>query len=402
MQRARQHIPSFMGAYIPPCGDVAGGVVIRVGDKATVCASERFAVPYSDMQTFGTSLGGVRRRYGNDIHTRKFTLVFKETAELGERPRIGSPSECLVALLPVGSFANIGQVLNGYTLILTLCLLDNLSADSMVDNGCESPLTPTKPFQQPMCAACAFGLNGSPCLVILLPNAVDFSRRIGLTLGRDGNIGHAHVNTYKLGTILNILIGNVYCLIEKELTFDVKKVCLAFCILHKFGTMADIRNLDATTNNRERSLLLCGVTKNTAVVCDCTKLAKLALLLLVKFVSVGNLADCPDHKLCGKAVSVLDGIIDLLVQIELTETTPLPCYRGNGIASLVEHADCLFQTLGLLNAWQQLDLQGQFHNAKIVNIFKFIKYLKDIIKQKRNVAQFLPRLKSWVSLSRIS
>src|SRR5699024_823679 len=131
------------------------------------------------------------------------------------------------------------------------------------------------------------------------------------------------------------------------------------------------------------------------------KLAKLALLLLVKFVSVGNFADCPDHKLCGKTVSVLDGIIDLLVQIELTETTPLPCYRGNGIASLVEHADCLFQTLGLLNAWQQFYLQGQFHNAKIVNIFEFIKYLKEIINPRRNVAQFLPRLKSWVSLSRI-
>ncbi len=391
-----------MGAYIPPCGDVAGGVVIRIGNKATVCASERFAVPYSDMLTFGTSLRGVRRRYGNDIHTRKFTLVFKETAELGERPRIGSPSECLVALLPAGSFANIGQILNGYAFAFALCLLYNLSADSMVDNCSESPLTPTKPFQQPMCAACAFGLNGSPCLVILLPNAVDFSRRIGLTLGRDGNIGHAHVNTYKLGTILNILIGNVYCLIEKELTFDVKKVCLAFCILHKFGTMADIRNLDATTNNRERSLLLCGVTKNTAVVCDCTKLAKLALLLLIKFVSVGNLADCPDHKLCGKAVSVLDGIIDLLVQIELTKATPLPRYRGNGIASLVEHADCLLQTLGLLNAWQQLYLQGQFHNTKVVKISEFIKYLKEIINQRRNVAQFLPRLKSWVSLSRIS
>ena len=115
-----------MGAYIPPCGDVTGGVVIRVGDKATVCASERFAVPYSDMQTFGTSLGSVRRRYGNYIHTRKFTLVFKETAELGERPRIDSPSECLVALLPVGSFANIGQVLNGYTLILALCPVQRL------------------------------------------------------------------------------------------------------------------------------------------------------------------------------------------------------------------------------------------------------------------------------------
>lgn len=76
--------------------------------------------------------------------------------------------------------------------------------------------------------------------------------------------------------------------------------------------------------------------------------------------------------------------------------------RGNGIASLVEHADCLFQTLGLFNAWQQLYLQGQFHNVKIVNIFEFTKYLKEIINPRRNVAQFLPRLKSWVSLSRIS
>lgn len=391
-----------MGAYIPPCGDVAGGVVIRVGDKATVCASERFAVPYSDMQTFGTSLGGVRRRYGNDIHTRKFTLVFKETAELGERPRIGSPSECLVALLFVGSFANIGQVLNGYTLILTLCLLDNLSADSMVDNGSESPFTPTKPFQQPMCAACAFGLNGSPCLVILLPNAVDFSRRIGFTLGCDGNVGHAHVNTYKLGAILNIFIGNVYCLIEKELAFDIKEVSLPLCVLHQFGTVGYIRNLDATTDNRERSLLLCSVTENTAIVCNCPKLAEFALFLFVKFVGISNLTDCPDHKLSGKSVSILDDVVDLLVQIKLTKAALLPRYCGNGIASLIEHTDCLFQTLGLLNAWQQFYLQGQFHNAKIVNIFEFIKYLKEIINPRRNVAQFLPRLKSWVSLSRIS
>ena len=391
-----------MGAYIPPCGDVAGGVVIRIGNKATVCASERFAVPYSDMQTFGTSLGGVRRRYGNDIHTREFTLVFKETAELGERPRIGSSSECLVAFLPVGSFANIGQILNGYAFILAFGLFYNLSADSMVDNGYESPLTSTKPFQQPMCAACAFSLNGSPCLVILFPNAVDFGRRIGLTLGRDGNVGHAHVNAYKFLTVLNILVGNIYCLIEKKLTLNKKQVCLALCILHQFGSVTYIRYLDATADNGERSLLLCGVTKNTAVVGYCTELAELASLLLIKFVSVCNLADCPDYKLGGKTVSVLDGVVNLLVQVELTEATPLPCYCGNVIARLVEHADCLFKPLGLLNAWQQLYLQGQFHNAKVVKISESIKYLKEIINQRRNVAQFLPWLNPWVSLSRIS
>ena len=391
-----------MGAYIPPCGDVAGGVVIRVGDKATVCASERFAVPYSDMQTFGTSLGGVRRRYGNDIHTREFTLVFKETAELGERPRIDSPSERLVALLPIGSFADIGQVLNGYAFILAFGLFYNVSADSMVDNGYESPLTSTKPFQQPMCAACAFGLNGSPCPIILFPNAIDFGRRIGLTLGGDSNVGHAHVNAYKFLTVFNILVGNIYCLIEKKLTLDKKQVSLTLCILHQFGSVTYIRHLDATADNGDRSLLLCGVTKNTAVVGYCTELAELASLLLIKFVSVCNLADCPDYKLGGKTVSVLDGVVNLLVQVELTETTPLPCYCGNGIARLVEHADCLFKTLGLLNAWQQLYLQGQFHNAKVVKISESIKYLKEIINQRRNVAQFLPWLNPWVSLSRIS
>ena len=105
---------------------------------------------------------------------------------------------------------------------------------------------------------------------------------------------------------------------------------------------------------------------------------------------------------CSVGRAVMCALFLCPVQIELTETMPLPCYRGNGIASLVEHDDCLFQTLGLLNAWQQLDLHCQFHNANIVNIFEFIKYLKDIIKQKRNVAQFLQRLKSWVSLSLIS
>lgn len=399
MQRARQNIPSFMGAYIPPCGDVAGGVEIRIGDKVTVCASERFAVPYSDMQTFGASLRGVGRRNSDNFDAREFSLVFKKTAELCERPRIYPPSERLVAFLLVGSLADIGQVLDRYALIPAFSLLYNLFADSMVDNGCESPLTSVEPFQQSMCAACAFGLNGSPCLVILLPNAVDFCRRIGFTLGCDGNVGHAHVNTYKLGAILNIFIGNVYCLIEKELAFDKKEVSLTFGILHKFRTVADVRYFNTSTDNRERSLLLCSVAENTAIICNCPKLAEFALFLFVKFVGISNLTDCSDHKLSGKSVSILDDVVDLLVQIKLTKAALLPRYCGNGIASLIEHTDCLFQTLGLLSIGHKFNLQSQFHAVKLIKIFEFIKYLKEMFIQRRNVVQFLPRLNSWVSLN---
>ena len=112
MQRARQHIPSFMGVYIPPCGDVAGGIEIRISNKVTVCAVERFAVPYADVQTLGASLGGICRRNSDNLNPRKPTFVFKEAAELGKRPRVGSASESLVALLLVDSLAYVGQILN--------------------------------------------------------------------------------------------------------------------------------------------------------------------------------------------------------------------------------------------------------------------------------------------------
>lgn len=403
MQRARQHIPSFMGVYIPPCGDIAGGIEIRIGNKAAVCAAERFAVPHAHMQTLGASLGSVCRRNSDNLNPRKPTLVFKEAAELGKRPRVGSASERLVAFLLVSAFANVGQVLNGYALALVLCLLNNLSADSMIDNGCESPLTPTKPFQQPMCAACAFGLNGSPCLVILSPNPIDFCGRIGFALGCDGNIRDTHVNSQKLFAILNILVGNVYCLIEKKLAFDVKEVCFTLFILHQFGAVANIRHFDTTTYNGERSLLFGGVTQNTAVVCNSSKLTECALFFLVKFVCVSDLADGADYKLGGKTVSVLDGVIDLLMQIKLTEATPLPRYCGNSIASLVEHTDCLFQTFGLLSGRQQFDLQGQFHDAKIVKISETVKYLNVYrLTQQKATVQFLPETEDFgVSLNHI-
>lgn len=396
-----------MGVYIPPCGDVAGGVVIRVGDKATVCASERFAVPYSDMQTFGTSLGGVRRRYGNDIHTRKFTLVFKETAELGERPRIGSPSECLVALLFVGSFANIGQVLNGYTLILTLCLLDNLSADSMIDNSGKSSLTSFQPFQQLMTVARAFGLNRSSHSVVSVSYVFDFIRRNISTIRQRNDVCDTHIDTKEILSSFFFLVRDVYRLVQIELLFDKDKVCFPFRILHKLWTIACKRYFLTTTDKRNGTDGFVGIIgKNTAIISDSSELPKISLLLLVKFVCVGNLTDCTHDKLRGKMICFLDGIIDFFVQIELLEHMTFPRYLRDSVTSLIENTECLFQHNGLFVGWKQPNLQSQFHITKVQNSFDILKYLKEIIMLNSTkegiVVQFLPEAKDFgVSLNQV-
>ena len=64
------------------------------------------------------------------------------------------------------------------------------------------------------------------------------------------------------------------------------------------------------------------------------------------------------------------------------------------------------QYYGLFVSWKQLNLQSQFHIAKVQNSFDTFKYLKEIIMlssiKEGIVAQFLPKAKDfWVSLSQV-
>ena len=132
----------------------------------------------------------------------------------------------------------------------------------------------------------------------------------------------------------------------------------------------------------------------------------MSLFLLVKFVCVGNLADCTYNELGGKMVCFLDRIIDFFVQIELLEHMTFPCYLRDSVTSLVENTECLFQYNGLLVSWKKFNLQSQFHITKIQNSFEILKYLKEIIMlnltKEGIVVQFLPEAKDfWVSLNQV-
>ena len=396
-----------MGVYIPPCGDVQSSVNVCVCDIATVCATEVLAVPNANVTAFMASLRSICRGNGSDLNAIYLALVFKERTELIEVPGVASPAERLVTLLGVHTPSDILQVLNGNALALFLCFRYDLFTYAVIDNSGKPSFTSFQPFQQPVTVTCAFGLNRSSHFVVSVSYVLDLIRGNVSTV-RDGyNVRNAHIDTDKVLCVLLLLIGNIYRLVEVELSFDKNKVCFSFRMLHELRTVAGKRDFLTTTNKRNGTDGFVDIIgKNTAIISDSSELPKMSLFLLVKFVCVGNLADCTYYELGGKMICFLDGIIYFLVQTELFKYTTFPRYLRDSVASLVEYAECLFQHLDLYVRREQFNLQSQFHTTKIQNSFEIFKYLKEIIMlnstKEGMVVQFLPEAKDfWVSLNQV-
>ena len=405
MYRTRQYIPSFVGVYIPPCSNILSSVNVCISDITTVCTTKVLAIANADMTAFVARLGSVCRWNCSNLYSRPLALVFEERTKLGKVPRVASSSESLVASLGVHTPSDILQVLNGYTLVFSLCLCYKALAYAVVYNGSKSSFTSFQPFQQLMAVTCAFGLNRSSYSVVFVPYVFDF---IGGDIGaiRHGNyISKSHVNTDKILCVFFLFIGNIYRLIEIELFFDKDKVSFTICILHEVGAITSICYLLTPPNKRNGTYRLLDVVgKNTAVVGNSSELAEFSLRLSVKFVCVSYFADSSHDKLRRKMVSFTYRIIYLLMQTELLEDMTFPRYLRDSVTSLVENTEGLFQFNGLLAIWKKFNLQSQFHIAKIQNSFEIFKYLKEIIMlnstKEGMVVQFLPEAKDfWVSLN---
>ena len=340
----------------------------------------------------------------NAIH---LALVFKERTELVEVPRVTSPAESLIAFLGVHTPADILQVLNGNSLVFFLCFRYYLLAYAMIDNSGKSSLTSFQPFQQLMTAARAFGLNRSSHSVVSVSYVFDFIRRNISTIRQRNDVCNTHIDTKEILGSFFLLVRNIYRLVQIELVFDKNKVCFSFRILHELWAIACKRDFLTTTDKRNGADGFVDIIgKNAAIISDSSELPKMSLFFLVKFVCVGNLADCTHNELGGKTICFLDRIIDFFVQIELLKHMAFPRYLRDSVTSLVENTEGLFQFNGLLGCWKQSNLQSQFHIAKIQNSFEILKYLKEIIMlnptKEGIVVQFLPEAKDfWVSLNQV-
>ena len=407
MYRTRQQFPSFMGVYIPPCSNVESSINICISNVATVCAAEVLAVSNANMTALMACLRSICRGDGGDLNTIHLAFVFKERTELIEVPGITSPAERLVTFLGVHSPSDILQVLNSNAFVFFLCFRYDLFTYAVIDNSGKSSLTSFQPFQQLMTAARAFGLNSSSHSVVSVSYVFDFIRRNISTIRQRNDVCDTHIDTKEiLGSFL-LLIRNIYSLIEEELVFDKNQVCFSFRILHELLTIACKRNFFTTADKRNGTDGFVDIIgKNAAIISDSSELPKMSLFFLVKFVCVGNLADCTHNELGGKTICFLDRIIDFFVQIELLKHMAFPRYLRDSVTSLVENTEGLFQFNGLLGCWKQSNLQSQFHIAKIQNSFDILKYLKEIIMlnptKEGIVVQFLPEAKDfWVSLNQV-
>lgn len=405
MYRTRQQFPSFMGVYIPPCSNVESSVNICISNVTTVCTTEVLAVPNANVTTFMASLRSICRLNGGDLNPIHLALVFKERTELIEVPGITSPTERLAASLGVHTPSDILQVLNGNALVFFLCFRYDLFTYAVINNSGKPSFTSFQPFQQPVTVARAFGLNRSSHFVVSVSYVFDFFRRNISTIRQGNDVSDTHIDTKEILSSFFLLVRNIYRLVQIELVFDNNKVCFSFRILHELWTIACKRDFLTTTDKRNGTDGFVDIIgKNTAIISDSSELPKMSLFLLVKFVCIGNLADCTYNELGGKMICFLDRIIDFFMQIELREHMTFPRYLGDSVTSLVENTEVFFQFNGLLASWKKFNLQSQFHITNIQNSFEIFKYLKEIIMlnptKKGIVVQFLPEAKDfWVSLN---
>ena len=396
-----------MGVYIPPCSNVEGSINICISNVATVYTTEVLAVSNANMTALMASLRSIGSGNGGDLHGIHLALAFKERTELIEVPRITSPAESFASFLGVHTPTDILQVLNGNAFVFFLCFRYDLFTYAVIDNSGKSSLTSFQPFQQLMAVARAFGLNRSSHFVVSVSYVFYFFRRNISTIRQGSDVSDTHIDTKEILGSFFILVRNIYRLVQIELVFYNNKVCFSFRILHELWTIACKRDFLTTTNKRNGTDGFVDIIgKNAAIISDSSKLPKMSLLLLVKFVCVGNLADCAHDKLRGKMICFLDRIIDFFVQIELLEHMTFPRYLRDSVTSLVENTECIFQHNGLFVSWKQSNLQSQFHIAKIQNSFEIFKYLKEIIMLNSTkegiVVQFLPEAKDfWVSLNQV-
>ena len=210
MYRTRQQFPSFMGVYIPPCSNVQSSINVCVCNVTTVCTTEVFAVPNTNVTAIMTSLRSISGSNGCNLNAINLALVFKERTELIEVPGITSPTERLVAFLGVHTPSDILQVLNGNALVFFLCFRYDLFTYAVIDNSGKPSFTSFQPFQQLMTVASAFRLDRSSHFVVSISYVFDFFGRYISSVRQRNNISKPHVHTNKILCGFFFFIGDVY------------------------------------------------------------------------------------------------------------------------------------------------------------------------------------------------
>ena len=128
-----QHTRLFRTVYGSPqqCY-ILSCIFVSIKHIIAVFTSKFLALSISYVETIRTSLACICRRYIYQFNTIKQTLVSKEASKLIKVPFTYSCSKFLTFL--VGRKSNTLQILNGNSFAFGFCKLNNLFANSVIDN----------------------------------------------------------------------------------------------------------------------------------------------------------------------------------------------------------------------------------------------------------------------------
>lgn len=333
MQRATVHIRLFRLVYDnPKQGDIPCGIDVRIHIVPAIRALERLAVPYTEVMAMAASLRSICRFNDNQPDTRKSAFVCEERAKLTEAPSIEFASESLVPSL--GGLTYLAKVFNRKTDASFLCVRNNLFGDGVVNYRSSGLFSPAKPFQEFLATSCAFGLNGTTKFESLFTILIQSIGGISSTFGRTDNVRNTKVKTYNSVRILDFGFGDIDGLIEIEVSFLEDKICFSFDVRNVSFVMANKRNLLTFIDSPNGNFGFL-IRQNSGIITDAPVGSELTLLLAVKLVRIGNLADTPGNHLSGKIELLTNVVITKMVDFELSESLVRPSNSRNIVARLV-------------------------------------------------------------------
>lgn len=385
MQSATIHIRLFGLVYNnPKQGDIPCGIDVRIHIVPAIHALERLVFPDADVMATAASLRSIGWFNDNQLDTGKSAFVSQEGTELAEIPTVEFASESLVPALC--GLSDMAKVLYGEAYASVLCLRNNLFGNGVVDYRCSGLLSPAKPFQEPLAASCAFGLDGTTDSQSLFPIRIENIGGIGLSFGSTNDICNSEVQADNGIRNIHLRFGNVDSLIQKEFSSLEYKVGFTFEMRNIHLVVADEWTLLSSAYCPQGCVSTL-VGKDAGVIADASERAELSLFLSVELVRIGNLADTTDYHL-GREVELLPHIlITKVMYLEPTESLILPGDLRNVATSLVGFLYCSEKKQPLLIARKNFHFQRQFHAANVLKILCFIHFFKT---KKRNAAQFRP------------
>ena len=385
MQRATIHIRLFGLIYNnPKQGDIPCGVYVRIHIAPAIRALERLAVSDANVMAKAASLRSICRFYNNQLNTRKSAFVGKESSKLTEVPTIKLATKSLIPSLRC--LTNLTKIFDSKSDTSLLGIGNNLFGNGVVDDCCGGLFSPTKPFQESLATSCAFGLNRTTDFKSSFTILVQSIGRISLAFGCTNNIRYTEIKTDNSTRNLFFGFWDIYSLIEEELSFLVNKVGFPFYVGYIFFVVTNKRNL-LTLTDCPNGDFVSFVGQNPGIVTDASVCSEFTFLLVVKLVSIGNLANTTNNHLRGEIEFLTCIVITKMMYFELAESFVYPSSIGNVGTRLIGFFHSLEKKHPLLICRENLYFQNQFHATNVLKVFWKIVLFN---LKKRNAAQFRP------------